>query len=181
MRYANPLPLGLFSFAIGMALLGGSGLGLLRSGQDLRTAGLLMAAFVFPLQLVAAIFALLARDTGAATALGLFATSWLALGLANVLAPTPLPSRPVGMFLAAFTLMLVPLAVNAAVNARLLSVVLTVSTVRAALQAGYEVGGPHWLDTASGAAALVLVMLAAGVGTFFLLPNARMIGRRSSG
>lgn len=172
MRDVNPLPLGLFSFAVGMALIGGSGLGLLPSGQDLRTAGLLMAAFVFPLQLVAAIIALLARHTGPATVLGLFATSWLALGLATMLAPTQQPSRAIGIFLAAFALMLVPLAVNAAANARLLSVVLTVSTVRAALQAGYELGGPHWLDAANGVAALVLLMLAAGAGTVFLLPPA---------
>lgn len=172
-RYANPLPLGFFSFAVGMGLIGGMGLGWLSAPQDVRTAGVLMAAFVFPLELVAAVFAMLARNTGAATALGLFATSWVALGLTDILAPAQQTSRAVGIFVAAFAVMLVPIAVRSVFVARLQAAVLAVSTVRAALQAGYELGAPHWVDTADGVAALVLLMLAVLAGTVFLTEDLR--------
>jgi hypothetical protein len=65
--YASSLPPGISAFAVGMAVLGALGLGWLSSPQDVRTAGVLLAAFVFPLQLVSAVFAALARDTVAVT------------------------------------------------------------------------------------------------------------------
>src|SRR3954452_16730907 len=74
--YATSLALGFFAFGIGMLLLGGVSNGWLHA-SDRHTVGLLLAAFVFPLELVAAIFAFLARDSFGATGLGLFATSWL--------------------------------------------------------------------------------------------------------
>lgn len=171
--YASPLPLGFFSFGIGMALLGGIGLGWLSSAQDVRAAGVLMAAFVFPLELIAAVIAVLARDTGAATTLGLFTTSWLGLGLLDALDPVQHTSRTVGLFLVAFALMLVPLAVAAAFGKVLLTVVLSVSIVRAALQAADEFGAPRWAGTANGVAALVIVMLALCAGTAFLVEDLR--------
>lgn len=95
--YASPLPLGFFSLAVGMALLAALGLGWLSTPEDVRTSGLVVAAFVVPLELVAAIVAMLARDTAVATAQGLFTTSWLALGLAGLLDPTARPSRTIGV------------------------------------------------------------------------------------
>jgi hypothetical protein len=100
--YASPLPLGFFSFAVGMALMSGIGLGWLSSGQDVHAAGVLMAAFVFPLELLATVIALLTRDTAAATALGLFTTSWLGLGLLDVVNPTTGVAALVVLALACF-------------------------------------------------------------------------------
>jgi uncharacterized protein len=171
--YGNPLPLGFLSFAVGMALLGGAGLGWLSSPQEIRSAGVLMAAFAFPLELVAAVAALVARDTAAATALGLFTTSWLGLGLLNVLDPTAVPNRTVGLFLAAFAIMLVPLAVTAASGKVLLALVLSVSIIRAGLQAAYELGAPHWSETADGVTCLILLVLAGYCGAVFLAEDAR--------
>lgn len=171
--YASPLPLGIFSFAVGMAVLGALGLGWLSSPQDVRTAGLLLAAFVFPLQLTAAVFAGLARDTVAVTILGFFATSWLALGLASALDPTQQTSRAIGVYLAAFALMLVPLVVTVAFGKVVLAVMLAASLVRAALQSAYELGAPHWSDTANGVAALVVLALALYAGTAFLVEDVR--------
>src|SRR4051794_23867723 len=85
--YGTSLALGFFAFGIGMLLLGGVSNGWLHP-SDRHTVGLLLAAFVFPLELVATIFAFLARDSFGATGLGLFATSWLALG------PPPPPGPP---------------------------------------------------------------------------------------
>jgi succinate-acetate transporter protein len=171
--FASPLPLGFFSFGIGMALLGGLGLGWLSSAQDVRAAGVLMAAFVFPLELVAAIIAVLTRDTGAATTLGLYTTSWLGLGLLDVLDPTQQTSRTVGLFLIAFAIMLVPLAVAAAFGKVLLTVVLSVSIIRAVLQGAHEWGAPAWVDTANGVVALTIFVLAWCAGTAFLVEDLR--------
>jgi succinate-acetate transporter protein len=171
--YANPLPLGFFSFGVGMALLGGIGLGWLSTTQDVRAAGVLMAAFVCPLELVATLIAVLARDTGATTALGLFTMSWLGLGLLDALNPTQHTSATIGVFLLAFAVMLVPLAVAAAAGKVLLTVVLSVSVLRALLQGAFELGAPRWTETADGVAALVIVVLAWCAGTAFLVEDLR--------
>ncbi|MEU6476453.1 GPR1/FUN34/YaaH family transporter [Streptomyces sp. NPDC047017] len=170
--YGNPLPLGFFCFGIGMALLAGTGLGLI-SGDQVRPAGVLLAVFVFPLQFLAAVMAFLARDTGAATALGLFASSWAALGTLHIVAPAQQTSVALGMYLSAFALMLVPLAVTAFSGKVLLGAVLSVSVVRAALAAAYQLGAPRAVERADGATALLLVVLALYAGTAFLLEDLR--------
>ena len=73
------LPLGFFSFAIGMLLLGTQALGWIPVDEQ-KDVGMTLIAFVFPLELVATTVAFLARDTLGATTLGLFTASWLALG-----------------------------------------------------------------------------------------------------
>jgi succinate-acetate transporter protein len=171
--YANPLPLGFFSFGIGMVVLAGIGLELIEPGPQVRTAGLLLATFVFPLELTATVLAFLTRDTGAATALGLFATSWLGLGVVHVLTPAQPTSPAVGMFLAAFAAMLVPLAVVGFLGKALLGLVLTVSALRAALAAAFQLGAPQALETANAAAAFALFALSVYAGTAFLLEDMR--------
>ncbi len=170
---ANPLPLGFFSFGVGMALLGGLGLGWLATVAEVRSAGVLMAAFVFPLELVAAVFAALSRDTAAATTLGLFATSWLGLGLLDVLDPAAQTDRAIGVFLVAFAIMLLPLMVTALAGKQLLGGMLALSIARAAFQAAHELGGPGWTDTADGITALVIVAGALYTGTAFLIEGVR--------
>src|SRR5579875_2562551 len=71
--------------------------------KEAPQGGLLMAAFVFPLEGLAAVLAFLARDTLAATVLGLFTTSWLALGLVLITATPGAISVTEGFFLLGFT------------------------------------------------------------------------------
>ncbi|MFB7596817.1 hypothetical protein [Streptomyces sp. NPDC056160] len=168
--YGNPLPLGFFAFGIGMVLLAGIGLGLV-TGDQVRPAGILLAVFVFPLEFLAAVMAFLSRDTAAAAALGLFATSWAALGVLHVVAPAQDRSVTVGMYLSAFALMLMPLAVTGFLGKTLLGAVLTVSALRAALAAAYQLGAPRAVELADAAAALLLVALALYAGTAFLLED----------
>jgi hypothetical protein len=59
---------------------------------------------------MAAIFAFLARDTLARTALGLFTTSWLTLGLALVIGPPGVASLTLGFYLLAFAAVVIALA-----------------------------------------------------------------------
>lgn len=170
--YASPLPLGFFSFAVGMVLIAGTGLGWLGRG-DLPTVGAIMALFVFPLQLMSTVFAVLTRDTAAATALGLYSTSWLTLGVLYVVDPAQQTSRPLGLYLAGFALVLVPLAIGALFGKALLAVVLTVSAIRAGLQAAYELGAAQWTETASGACAGLLAVLGCYAGIVFMVEDAR--------
>ncbi|MFF8595038.1 hypothetical protein ACF061_27030 [Streptomyces sp. NPDC015220] len=170
--YGNPLPLGFFSFGIGMALLAGAALGVI-SGDQVRPMGILLTVFVFPLEFLATVMAFLTRDTAAAAALGLFATSWAGLGVLHVVAPAQRTGIAVGMYLSAFALMLLPLAVVGFLGKTLLGVVLSVSTVRAAVAAAYQLGAPHALELADGAAASLLVALALYAGTAFLVEDLR--------
>jgi succinate-acetate transporter protein len=170
--YGSPLPLGLFAFGVGMVVLAGLGLGLI-TGTDVRTAGVLLAAFVFPLELLAAVIAFLVRDTAAAATLGLFATSWAAFGALDIVSPAQPASPAVGMFLAAFAVVLIPLAWTGYLGKGLLGIVLTVSITRAVLAAAYQLGAPHQLQTANAAAALLLFALSVYSGSAFLIEDLR--------
>ena len=103
------LPLGFFSFGIGMLLLGSQEIGWIPVGEQ-RDVGLLLATFVFPLELVATVFAFLARDTLGGTTLGLFTTSWLALGLAELDTPPGSKSVALGIYLFGFAVVVSLLA-----------------------------------------------------------------------
>src|SRR5437868_9716447 len=95
------LPLGFYSFGIGMLLLGCSAIGWIPVSEQ-QDVGRLLMAFVFPLELVATVFAFLARDTLGATTLGLFTTSWLALGWADLTAQPGSTSVALGIYLFRF-------------------------------------------------------------------------------
>ena len=97
----SALPLGFFSFGIGMLLLGCLAIGWIPADEQ-RDVGLLLVSFVFPLELVATIFSFLACDTLGATTLGLFTTSWLALGLADLSAAPGAKSTALGIYLFGF-------------------------------------------------------------------------------
>lgn len=170
--YGTPLPLGFFSFAIGMALLAGIALDVI-SGDQVRAAGVLLATFVFPLEFLASVFAFLARDTGAATALAIFSTSWAGIGALYVIAPMQQRSTSVGMYLCAFAFVLLPLAAAALLGKALLGIVLAVSILRAVLAAAYQLGAPHEWELANAAASLLLFALAVYAGTAFLIEDAR--------
>jgi uncharacterized protein len=75
----SSLPLGFFAFAVGMLILACQATGWIPVAEE-KDGAMILIAFVFPLELVATVFAFLARDTLGATTLGLFATSWLTFG-----------------------------------------------------------------------------------------------------
>lgn len=77
------------------------------------------------------------------------------------------------MFLAAFAVMLVPIAVAGFMGKTLLGLVLTVSSLRAALAAAFQLGAPQALETANAAAAFLLFALSVYAGTAFLVEDMR--------
>src|SRR5436190_1678537 len=74
---------------------------------DAHSLGLLLTGFVAPLEIVAAVFAFLARDTVAGATLGLFAGSWFVAGLTTMQAKPGQLDASVGYFLIAFTIVVV--------------------------------------------------------------------------
>jgi succinate-acetate transporter protein len=170
--YATALPLGFFSFGVGMLVLAGLGNGWLSAG-DQHTAGILLAAFVFPLETIATVFAFLARDTFGATGLGMFSSSWLTLGLADLTGPPGATSRAVGLYLLGFSFMIGCLALAAFLGKPLIGKLLLLATVRGALGGAYEFGASHSLEDAAAWIAVALFAGAAYGGLAFLLEDLR--------
>ncbi len=170
--YASSLPLGFFAFGIGMLLLGGLGNGWLHA-SDRHTAGLLLASFVFPLELLAAIVAFLARDAFGGTGLGMFSTSWLALGLANMSASQDALSRTVGLYEFGFAFAVALLAVPAFGGKPLIGAIMLAAAVRGVMSGVYEWGGPRSFDTVAGWTAVGIFACAMYGGIAFLLEEVR--------
>lgn len=168
--YASSLPLGFFAFGIGMLLLGGDANGWLQPSER-HTVGLLLAAFVFPLELVCAIFAFLARDTFGATGLGIFTPTWLALGLANLMASQDARSHAIGLFEFGFAFAVVLLAVAAMAGKPLIGAIMLVAAARSALAGVHEWGGPSWAWTTAGWLGVAIFATAMYGGLAFLLED----------
>lgn len=168
--YATSLALGFFCFGIGMLLLAGSSNGWLHP-SDRHTVGLILATFVFPLELVAAIIAFLARDAFGATGLGLFATSWLSIGFANMQASQDAVSRAVGLYDFGFGFAIGLLAIAALAGKPLIAAILGVATVRSAFAGWHEWGGPSWAWQTAGWLALAIFFVAMYGGIAFLLED----------
>lgn len=105
------LPLGYLAFALGMIVLVADSLGWIKNEQLL--VGVLLASYVFPLQLIATIMAFLGRDTVGATILGLFTTSWLAFGLLDIVNRPGSTPTVLGLFSISFGVVVAGLAVVA--------------------------------------------------------------------
>lgn len=166
------LPLGLFSFGIGMMVIAGQTAGWIPTKESLQV-GLVIAAFVFPLEGLATIFAFLARDTLAATVLGLFSTSWLTQGLVLILGPAGATSITLGFWLLAFSAAILATTLVAMNGKPLLGLIMGLSTARGVLDGLYQLSGTRSLDVAAGIVATVIAGLAWYAGTAFLLEDLR--------
>lgn len=170
--YGSPIPLGFFSFGIGMLVLAGEEFHWIAPGQ-IHTAGLVIATFVFPLEFLAAVIAFLARDAAASTALGLFSASWLALGLTQTVSGPQRHNAAIGLWLIGFGVMMFALVAAALKPRPLLGIVLTLAGLHALLGAPVELGGPEALAVASGAVDFTIFVYAIYGGLAFLLEDAR--------
>jgi succinate-acetate transporter protein len=168
----NPLPLGMFSFGIGMLLLAAESAGWVPVGEDMQI-GILLAAFVFPLEALAAVMAFVARDTLAATVLGLFTTSWLALGLVLITGTPGAISTTEGIYLLGFAGAVSSLALLAAAGKPLIALTLVLSAARALLFGLYEVTRTPALEHAAGYVAAAIAAVAWYAGTAFAFEEVR--------
>lgn len=168
----SALPLGFFSFGIGMLLLGAQALAWIPLYEQ-KNVGMMLVAFVFPLELLATVVAFLARDTLGATTLGLFTTSWLSLGWSEMSSPPGAKSVTTGIYLFGFAAVAILLAVMSTLGKPFFSALLGVAATRMVLSGYYEVGGSQeWLRVAGGFA-IALTALALYGGTALALEDAR--------
>jgi succinate-acetate transporter protein len=166
------LPLGFFSFGIGMLLLGSQEIGWIPVAEQ-RDVGVLLVTFVFPLELLATVFAFLARDTLGATTLGLFTTSWLAFGVTQIASPAGATSVTLGIYLFGFATAALLLALLSTTGKPFFSVLLGVATARMVLSGLFEVGGGMTLYHVAGGCGIALAALAMYGGTALALEDAR--------
>jgi succinate-acetate transporter protein len=169
---ASALPLGFFSFGMGMLLLAGAGNGWLPVSEQ-HTVGLLLAAFVAPLEFTAAVVAFLARDTFGATGLGLFSSSWFAIGLADLTGVPGVLSRTLGLYEFGFAFAVAVLAIAAMMGKPLIGTIMLAASSRSALAGAYEWGAPKSVNTVGSWIALAIFVAAVYGGLAFLLEDVR--------
>lgn len=166
----SALPLGFFAFATGMAVLAGVDIPLIPQGQ-LHAAAALLLSFVAPLEILASVLAFLSRDGLAGTGLGLFAASWVTIGIQDLLAKPGSVSPILGLYLVTFAVVIVLLGATALRGQPLLGVILLTSAVRTLLAAIYELSSLRALFTAAGVMATAISALALYGGVAFLLED----------
>jgi succinate-acetate transporter protein len=119
------------------------------------------------------VFAFLGRDTLGATTLGLFTTSWLALGWSDYSAPPGTKSVTLGIYLFGFATAALLLALMSTRAKPFFSVLLGVAVARMVLSGYWEIGGSLGWQKTAGGFALALAALAMYGGTALGLEDAR--------
>lgn len=181
----NPLPLGFLALAAGTLVVAALQLGWIGVGESGNVA-LILIAFVFPLQFVAAVFGFLGRDVVAGTGMGVLAGTWLSIGLVMLSNPPGSTSDALGLLLLVAALaMLVP-AAAASLGKIVAAAVLLTTSARFASTGLYELtGSAAWQDV-TGIIGLLLLGLALYAALAMALEDARRatalpLGRRGAG
>ncbi|MCG6497771.1 GPR1/FUN34/YaaH family transporter [Kitasatospora sp. A2-31] len=156
---ATPLPLGFLGLAVATFVLSGLQLGWVPVGQAHQVA-LVMVAFAFPAQLIAALYGFLCRDAAAATGMGVLAGTWLTLGLITLGSPPGATSETAGLLLLAAGLVLFVPAVATVPSKGVAGVVLFTAALRFLLTGAYQYGGGSSWKTAAGVTGAVLAAFA---------------------
>jgi succinate-acetate transporter protein len=152
----TPVALGLAAILIGTAMLSGLQMGWLTSQADQQTVGFVGIAAAFPLELLAAILAFLARDSLLGTGLGTFSSVWAVSGLTFLTGPVGVTNHALGMFLIVGALILGLLLISAGGGRVVFGAVIACGSVRLALSGLYELEASHGLKLAAGISGLVL-------------------------
>jgi uncharacterized protein len=143
---ASPMPIGFIGLAGGTITLAALNLGWIPKSEGANVA-IVLIAFVFPLQLSASIFGVLARDGVTGTAMGILASTWLTVGLVMFTSPPGSTSDALGvLLLVAGTAMLWP-AIGAWLSKLVPAAVLTLASLRFASSGAYQLTGSEtWAD-----------------------------------
>jgi len=153
-----PLTLGLSGLGIASVVQSGLALRWYPPGEA-REAGLILLAVPFVLQLLACIWAYLARDGAGGAAVGILATTWLAIGLVHISAGAG-RNGAMGVLLLAAAGALAASASTVLRSNALAGCVFLIAAVRFVLEGAYELGAPSVWREASGIVGLVLAALA---------------------
>jgi succinate-acetate transporter protein len=154
-----PLPLGFLALAIGSFVLAGLQLHWISRAQ-VHMVALCLLALVVPLQLISALIAMLARDTVAATGMGVLAGTWFSVGLVLHAGKPGAVSGGLGLLLVASAGALLTVAAAALFSKPLATVVIGTTAVRFACAGVYELTDRGVWQTTTGVVGLILTALA---------------------
>jgi len=154
---ASALPLGFLALGGGTLVLAGLQLQWL-DATDGHSVALILLAFVFPLQLLAAVLGFLSRDVVAGTGMGLLSATWLATALVTLDAPPGSTDAALGLLLVFSGAALAVPALVATAGKLVPAFVLSLAALRFATTGVYQLGaGSAWKD---GSAIIGLVLCA---------------------
>ena len=156
----SPLPLGLAGLTTASLLLSGLDLGWVSIAQTEQVAALLLVS-ALPLQLLATIFSLLARDGAAAGGMGFLAAGWAAMGVTRLISPPGTTSPALGLALLALATVLLGSVTAQSLGKPLAALAVGLAAARFVVSALYELTSAGGWQDASGALGLAVVALAA--------------------
>jgi succinate-acetate transporter protein len=156
----SPLTIAMSGLAIGS---------LVQSGFDLRwfpvsqavAVGVILLAAPFVLQLLASVFAYLARDGAAGAAIGVLATTWAGIGVVHLVSTPGSRSGALGLLLLAAGGLLALSACAVVVAKPLAGMVFLLASVRFVLVGIYQLGATITWRHVAGIVGLVVLGLAA--------------------
>jgi succinate-acetate transporter protein len=168
---ANPLPLGFLALGGATFLLSGLQLGWVEP-QESHQVGLIIIAFVVPLQFLASVLGFLARDVGAGTGMGILSGTWLSVGLITLTGTPGSTSDALGLLLLlSAAAMLVPAL--AASGKLVAAAVLTTAALRFAVTGIYQLTGNQAWKTTAGMVGLALCALGVYTALAMALEDSR--------
>jgi hypothetical protein len=168
---ASSLPLGFFAFGAGTILLSALELAWVPPTQG-STLMVMVLAFVAPLEVVAGVFAFLARDSGAATALTMLGAAWTATALTVLRLPPGGTSTSLGIFLITLAAMMVALSAGALRSKPVFGILLLLGACRFLLTGLYEAAiAGTGVERASGWLGIPLVAFSLYGGLALLLED----------
>lgn len=155
----SPLTLGLAGLAVASFIESGLELRWIATSQT-PYVGIAVLTLPFVLPLTACVFAYLARDAALGTAAGVIATSWLALGVVQIVASPETTSGALGLMLIAASALLALTSIAVSTAKPLPGLLFLLAALRFALTGAYHLSSERGLQTASGIVGLILFVLA---------------------
>ncbi|HEX8977896.1 MAG TPA: hypothetical protein VF781_15430 [Solirubrobacteraceae bacterium] len=156
----SPLTVGMSGLLIASLVQSGLDLGWVGKAETAKV-GIILIAVPFVLQLLASVFSYLARDGATGAAVGVLATTWLALGVVHIVSRPGAVSAALGLLLLGAGAML---ALSAAVIAGakpLPAGVFLAAALRFLLAALYELSAVGFWQDVAGVLGLVITAVAA--------------------
>ncbi len=172
--YASAIPLASFAFAVGNVLYSAFLLHWIPAAESMTLAVILLA-FVAPLELFPSVLAYLSRDTGGATAFGIFGAAWVVQGLQLLMDGAGRQSVAGGIFLACLALCLAILSGITFPGKPLLGSLLVFAVLRTIGAALMEFGVGHSVAMITAIFGFLLALLAFYAALAFLDEDVRQV------
>src|SRR4051812_24947642 len=157
----TPVAIGLGAICIGTVMLSALQFGWLTTTQEQRTVAYVALGAAFPLELIAAIFALLARDALVGTGLAVFSSIWSVTGLTLLTGQPGATSDALGIFLLIGAGLLVLLLISAGRSRIAIGAVIVTGCARLAVTGLYEINNADGLREAAAIIGMVLAAVCA--------------------